>query len=131
MGKKILTNSTNELSQITDILVSTFPKIIDCPDIITELIRIWHEDVMYKYIYIIFSIFSNVSTKSKRMKAFELLFPKFEEIVTQLYLIVNATEFLYQRHDPTGSASGNQELYATRRKLIEIALRGDNAPKKK
>lgn len=28
-----------------DVIISSFPKILDCPDIIDLLIPIWHEDV--------------------------------------------------------------------------------------
>ena len=46
LGSKLLEGSQDHC-QISDMIIATFPKIIDSPDIVTELIRIWNIDVMY------------------------------------------------------------------------------------
>ena len=72
-----------------------------------------------------------MAKSAQRIKAFEFMLLPVEDLIGQLNLVVNATEFAFQKHDPTASAIGNQALMDIRRQLIEFTIRGDNVVKRK
>jgi hypothetical protein len=77
-----------------DVIISTFPKIINNPDICESLIKIWSED-----------FWSTV--KGKQKLNIEFVMAKTKEYIQRLYPVLYSDEFQYHESNPVQSAAGD------------------------
>ena len=103
---------------IGDVVMSTFPKIMDCPDVVEILALCWTEDFVEKR-----------SAVEKR--SIELAVTKIKDYIQRLYPIFYAEDFGYQLSNITESACGDAPKMAARQTLITSALRYNNKDAKK
>lgn len=95
-AEKLLKESTGTFKHPEgDIILSSFPKVFDCIDIIELLIVIWQEDAL-------------AAANSKQKLNVEFIMLKAKEFILKLYPILYAEEFKYKESNPTHSASGDQ-----------------------
>ena len=87
-----------------DVVISSFPKIYDCPDIVEELAVIWYEDALSK----ISSDMMNINFIKTRTK----------EFISRLYPILYSEEFKNLDQGTTKSAAGHGKLLDARKGLI-------------
>lgn len=92
-----------------DVVISSFPKIYDNPDIVEELNNIWSEDIQ-----------PGIDSKKLDMKYIKT---KTAETISRLYPILFSDTFTGLDTAPTASMCGNTDLLDKRRKLIQSALR--------
>lgn len=77
-----------------DIIISSFSKIVDSPDICENLIRIWADD-----------FWNGINDKQKLNV--EYVIQKTTEFIKKLYPVLYADEFQYKESNSVESASGD------------------------
>jgi hypothetical protein len=113
IGEKLLrdSNSAGPMKQPEgDIIISTFPKIIDSPDICETLIKVWSED-----------FWGPLNEKQK--SNVDVVMQKSTEFIKKLYPVIYSEAFKYKESNPVESASGDGELFYKREELVKAALR--------
>jgi hypothetical protein len=118
LGEKLLKNAAD--STLTtfkqpegDAVVTTFGKVLDCPDLAELVVPIWMEDVW--------------STMSAKQKVnVEHVMMKTKEFLRKLYPVMYSQEFQFRESAPTASATGDQYLFRKREDLVRSALRFGN-----
>jgi len=103
---------------IGDVILSTFPKIINCPDVVELLVLCWTEDFIEK-------------RNATERRSIELAVTKVRDYIQRLYPVFFADEFGYQISNITESACGDAPKLAARQALITSALRYNNKDAKK
>ena len=78
-----------------DSIVTTFAKVLDCPDICEVVSQIWSEDVW-------------APMNSKQRQNIENLILKTKEFLRRLYPVLYAERFNFKESNTTASASGDQ-----------------------
>jgi len=101
-----------------DVVMSTFPKIMDCPDVLEILAMCWTEDFIEKR-----------SAVEKR--SIELAVTKIKDYIQRLYPVFYAEDFGYQLSNITESACGDPQKMTARQTLTTSALRYNNKDAKK
>ena len=101
-----------------DVVMSTFPKIMDCPDVLEILSMCWTEDFVEKR-----------SATEKR--SIDLAVTKVKDYIQRLYPVFYAEDFGYQLSNITESACGDTAKMTARSALITSALRFNNKDAKK
>lgn len=90
--------------------MTTFPKILDCPDIVELLAQIWNED------------FVDQMSRGENMNI-ELIIVTTKQFIRKLYPVIYADEFQFKDSQCTMSAAGDQYLSRKREELVKAALR--------
>ena len=101
-----------------DTVISCFPMIMDCPEIVENLATIWREDV-------------EPEMRGKEMDV-NWLIKRMKDYVCRLYSILYSEHFNANRFQgSTYTAAGDSKLYDERWRLVNSALRyGQNNPVK-
>lgn len=97
----------------SNIMMSCFNKILDCPDILEVVVQVWKEDYFDKY-----TITQKKSIKEAKMRA--------EEFAIRIYPILFSDSFQYFASRRTETAAGNEQLLKHRKELVLHALRFNN-----
>lgn len=84
-----------------DVILSTFPKILDSPDVLETVAQVWYEDVT-----------TGMIPANKKNLTFTI--DKMKDYVTRLFPIFSAVNFDYRPSTATQSACGNPSLLAQR-----------------
>jgi hypothetical protein len=93
-----------------DVVLSSFPKIFDCPDILEELAQVWNEDLQ--------------PAIDKQKRNIELIVSRTKEAITRLYPALYSEAFEPRAGDATlESAVGDPERLKLRVSVIQSALR--------
>ena len=95
---------------VGNIVMSSFPKILDSPDIVEVLAQIWWEDHMAPL---------NVAQK----KSVELAMKKMEQVVNRIYPVLYSDEFEYRESEATHSMCGRASKLLQRKNLLTSAIR--------
>jgi len=77
-----------------DAIITSFAKILDCPDIVEILAPIWAEDVLN-------------TLNSKQKVNIEYIILKTKEVIRKLYPVLYAEEFQFKESSSTSSAAGD------------------------
>lgn len=93
-----------------DVVISTFPKIFDNPDMCEKIVQIWAEDV-----------WASITGKNKLNVQFIMM--KAKDFIQKLYPVIYSDGFQFMESQPTHSACGDQYLLRKREDLIVSALR--------
>lgn len=93
-----------------NIVMSSFPKILDSPDIVEVLAQFWWEDHMAPL---------NVAQK----KSVELAMKKMEQVVNRIYPVLYSDEFEYRESEATQSMCGRASKLLQRKNLLTSAIR--------
>mmetsp|Transcript_22870 Transcript_22870/g.22134 ORF Transcript_22870/g.22134 Transcript_22870/m.22134 type:complete len:327 (+) Transcript_22870:1169-2149(+) len=93
-----------------DVIISTFPKVMNHPDFCEAMIKIFSEDFY-------------VNLNNKQKLNVEYITNRTKEYIQRLYPVLYCEEFKYQESNPVESASGDQYLVRKREELIQSALR--------
>lgn len=101
-----------------DAVISCFPLVLDCPDIVENLSAIWREDV------------DPEMRRAKREMDLNWIIGRMKDFVCRLYSIIYSEHFKANRlQAPTYTACADPRAHAERLRLIESALRyGQNNP---
>jgi hypothetical protein len=94
-------------------IMSTFPKMLDCPDLLEVVAQVWHEDH-----------FAAMPQNSR--KSVTVAIQKTEEIVSRIYPLLFSDAFAYSAANATESLCGDKTRLEERRKLALHALRYNN-----
>lgn len=97
--------------------MSTFPKVLDCPDLLEVVAQIWFEDHY------------NQMTQANK-KSIAVAIQKTEEIISRVYPLLFSDVFGYSAANATESLCGDKLKVEERRKLAMHALRYNNASAK-
>jgi hypothetical protein len=92
-----------------DVVISTFPRVYDSPDILEELALVWVEDFKKQV--------------ESKVNDVDFIMTRTKEIVCRLYPIFHSDEFRELSTSSTSSAAGDVGLIEKRKKLIQSALR--------
>lgn len=90
-------------------VIATFPRIYDSPDILEELATIWAEDFKKQV--------------ESKINDVDFIMTRSKEIVCRLYPIFFSEEFKDLVASPTSSSAGDIGLVEKRKKLLQSALR--------
>lgn len=90
--------------------MSTFPKVLDSPDILEIFTMLWHDDVMSKM-------------KPADKQSISLLQDKSTEMLQKVYPVLFSDAFGWTPQNATQSVRGDKVKYETRKKLLVSALR--------
>ena len=92
-----------------DVVISSFPRIYDCPDIVEELVQIWTEDIQ--------------PLIDKQKLHIDSIVTRTKEVVSRLYPVLYSEAFKGLEHASTLSSVADPALLEKRRRLIQSALR--------
>lgn len=93
-----------------DHIISSFPMIYDCPDIVETMSALWFEDIQ-----------PSINRDKYNIK---LIMEKTQEYIARLYPILYSDEFKdINKIDSTKSASGSKKLLERRVNLVKTSLR--------
>jgi hypothetical protein len=92
------------------VTISTFPKILDSPDVLEIFTQIWVEDVM-------------TGLNANQKKSVELLMQKSKDYIHKMYPLFYSDEFAWSLNNATSSVRGDKKKYEVRKNMIISALR--------
>lgn len=95
-------------------MISTFQKVIDCPDILEQFVRVWSEDF----------------TPNLDKMNIEHVIQKTRECLRKIYPVLYAEEFGLNLHTVTETAIGDQYTMRKREELLNSALKHGNPASK-
>jgi hypothetical protein len=118
VGQKLLADAATGVYKKPggDVVISTFPMIIDNPEICEAVILTWSDEVWTKL-------------NAVQQVDIKVVMQKTEDFIKRIYPLLYADEFKFNPADPTHSACADPLLMSKRKQLLDSALRyGQSQP---